>query len=461
MPRRAGAETGKHLWTMKRILMASADVVGENMAGPAIRAVELGRVLATRHDVTLAVPNQAQADVGVPLVPYRLETLAKLAAGFDVVIVGGLTLALSPGLAELEVPIVVDIYPFTLENLELLARHPMDERVRNAEELLEAVWIQLARGDFFLCASEKLRDFWLGMLHAVGRLNPHTYDADATLRSLVGVVPFGLPSEPPRMNQHGLKGTRPGIGERDFVAYWGGGLYDWLDPVTAVRAAGLAAGRNPRVRLFFPATKHPNAAVRPMAAFEETRRVSAELGLMDRIVFFNDWVPYATRADYLLDSDVGLSLHLDHIETAFSFRTRILDYVWAGLPIVATEGDTLASTIKARNLGHVVPVGDVEAVASALAELADEEDPRVRYAEGLKAFASELIWPRCAAALEAFCAAPRQAADRAALYRFVPPGGAEMPRGRLSKALASLETGGLSQLWADLRAYVGRRRPGA
>jgi len=43
----------------------------------------------------------------------------------------------------------------------------------------------------------------------------------------------------------------------------------------------------------------------------------------------------------------------------------------------------------------------------------------------------------------------------------VPPGGAELPRGRLSKALASLETGGLSQLWADLRAYVGRRRPGA
>ena len=35
---------------------------------------------------------------------------------------------------------------------------------------------QLARGDFFLCASDKQRDFWLGQLAAVGRINPVTYD---------------------------------------------------------------------------------------------------------------------------------------------------------------------------------------------------------------------------------------------------------------------------------------------
>ena len=38
------------------------------------------------------------------------------------------------------------------------------------------------RGDFFLCARDKQRDFWLGQLAAVGRVNPVTYDADETLR---------------------------------------------------------------------------------------------------------------------------------------------------------------------------------------------------------------------------------------------------------------------------------------
>ncbi len=41
--------------------------------------------------------------------------------------------------------------------------------VRSATEVLNE---QLARGDLFLCASAKQRDFWLGQLAAVGRVNP-------------------------------------------------------------------------------------------------------------------------------------------------------------------------------------------------------------------------------------------------------------------------------------------------
>ncbi|HYZ08436.1 MAG TPA: hypothetical protein VE709_07600, partial [Pseudonocardiaceae bacterium] len=37
---------------------------------------------------------------------------------------------------------------------------------------------QLRRGDFFLCASERQRHFWLGHLAAIGRLSPTLYDAD-------------------------------------------------------------------------------------------------------------------------------------------------------------------------------------------------------------------------------------------------------------------------------------------
>ena len=56
---------------------------------------------------------------------------------------------------------------------------------------------QAVLGDTFLCASGRQRDMWLGHLAACGRINPVTYDADPTLRSLLRVVPFGVADEPP------------------------------------------------------------------------------------------------------------------------------------------------------------------------------------------------------------------------------------------------------------------------
>ena len=38
------------------VLVLSPEPVGERMAGPAIRAAELARVLAAEHEVTLAAP---------------------------------------------------------------------------------------------------------------------------------------------------------------------------------------------------------------------------------------------------------------------------------------------------------------------------------------------------------------------------------------------------------------------
>ena len=78
---------------------------------------------------------------------------------------------------------------------------------------------------------------------------------------------------------------------------------------------------------------HPNPRVPEMRMSIAARKLAADLGLTGQHVFFNSgWVPYDQRANVLLDADVGVSTHLDHAETAYSFRTRLLDYLWAGLP---------------------------------------------------------------------------------------------------------------------------------
>ncbi len=129
---------------------------------------------------------------------------------------------------------------------------------------------QLRRGDFFLCASDKQRDFWLGQLAAVGRINPATYDGDENLEDLLAVVPFGVTDEPPRHTRPVLRGVVPGIGDDDKVILWGGGIYNWFDPLTLLRAVDKLRRRMPEVRLYFLGLKHPNPHVGEMRMADET-----------------------------------------------------------------------------------------------------------------------------------------------------------------------------------------------
>jgi glycosyltransferase involved in cell wall biosynthesis len=145
----------------------------------------------------------------------------------------------------------------------------------------------------------------------------------------------------------------------------------------------------------------------------ETMALAEELGLTGTHVFFNtDWVDYEDRANYLLDADLGVSTHFEHVETAFSFRTRILDYLWAGLPIVATDGDTFAGIIREHRLGEVVPPEDVDALAGAIEAVLYGED-RADIGARVSEFGRTFTWSHTLQPLVEFCRAPRHAADRA------------------------------------------------
>ncbi len=67
---------------------------------------------------------------------------------------------------------------------------------------------QLAAGDFFLCASDRQRLFYLGQLATLGRINPANYEQDPHLERLLAVVPFGLDATPPVHDRQVIKGAR-------------------------------------------------------------------------------------------------------------------------------------------------------------------------------------------------------------------------------------------------------------
>ena len=411
------------------VLIVSHDVVDVRMAGPGIRYWELARVLAERCPVTLAVPEGTalRSPDGVQLRTYepgRWDSLAPMVGDAAAILLSGDVLAWFPTLHENGCPLIIDGYdPHTVETLALFAGSPVQ---RERHEARESILLnQCHAGDFFICASERQRDWWLGLLEATGRINSATYARDPSLRALVDVVPFGLRSTKPAHTMDVLKGVHPRIEQEDKVLLWGGGLWQWLDPLTAIRGMARVYEERDDVRLVFPGARHPNPVVGDMPVRKESVRLASELGLLDRCIFFGDWVPYADWPNYLLEADIGVSLHLDTIEARLAFRSRVMDYLWVDLPMVVTEGDAASDLVSRLELGEVVGHGAEDEFADAVLRLLREglSGSGPRFAEAR----ADLTWERAARPLIAFCEHPERAADRRGDGDPAPERGASAP----------------------------------
>jgi glycosyltransferase involved in cell wall biosynthesis len=391
------------------ILVISHDIVDTRMAGPGIRYWELARVLAHEFQVTLAVPGSTSLrGDGFDLqtyAPNQSHRLARMAQEADAVLVYGYAVRQWPFLAELSIPWIADVYvPEPTEALAWYVDDSPEQRQEHYQSVRRALEPLARHADFFLCANERQRDFWLGLLAAYGRLGPSVFAEDPTLHCLVDIVPFGLPSQPARHTRPALKGQWAGIGAEDPVILWGGGLWDWLDPLTLIRAMAQVMEQQPRARLVFPGTRHPNVEQVPdMATRQRAVDLAHELSLAGTHVFFGDWVGYEEWPNYLLEADVGVSLHLDTIETRFAFRTRLLDYFWASLPMVVSRGDVLADRVAENDLGYVVDCQDQQQVANALLALLADPLARSRREAAFASLRQELTWERVAEPLLRFC----------------------------------------------------------
>ena len=398
-----------------RVLVITGDTVSERMAGPAIRAWEMANHLSQFQEVRLLAAAAALKSPHFEVEKLTHSTLKDHLDWADVVVFQGFILHLYPEIAQSGKIIVADIYdPFHLENLEVLhgGDQPLYKRIAIANSDLHVINEQLRLCDFFVCASEKQRDFWLGQLAALGRINLQTYEADPTLRDLLRIVPFGIPSDPPVQTRPAIKGTIPGIEKNDRVILWGGGVYNWFDPLTVIRAVDQVRHEHPEVKLLFMGMSHPNPDVPEMKMAAESVALAHQLGLVGTHVFFNEgWVPYEDRVNFLLDSDIGVSCHLDHVETTYSFRTRVLDYFWAGLPVIVTQGDSLSEIVQRESLGITVEPGDVDGFADAIRRMVTDPYFVQECKLKIEKLQPDLSWTKALEPLVAFCANPTRAPD--------------------------------------------------
>jgi glycosyltransferase involved in cell wall biosynthesis len=387
---------------MSRAFLICPEPVRAITAGVGTRFLTLARVLAEAgHGVTLAVPNdasEAPSIDGVDVVRADPATLGDQTDGHDWVLLhahlGNHYLSQRDDL-----PLVVDLYdPFLIENLHYHKDLGFEPFATDHE-----TWrLQMGRGDLFLCSSEEQRLFYLGWLSALGRVNPLSLEDDPRLQRLIVELPFGTPeadapAAPPRSE------ALAGIDDGAPVLYFGG-IYDWYEPETVLDAMPALLERDPRTVLIF--VEHPHPELTPMEEAERVRALAKKHGWLGSSVRFEEWRPYDRRFEIPQVADVAVVTHRPGLETDLSLRTRLVDLMWLGLPAVVTAGGTMARVVAETGAGSVVPAGDSGAVASAVAELLDNDTRRREAAAAGRKWAADCRWSTAAAPLLEFAAKP-------------------------------------------------------
>lgn len=363
-----------------KILVVSPDVIGKKMAGPGMRYTEISRQLSKWYDVTLAVPKDSTDLATKALFKIekysQLDDIIRYVEGYSFIFAQSLSFGIVKSALEHKCRIIYDLYnPLPIEALVGNIPTTVEGFVKkDAEyhELLNHLLLYSRSGSYYVCANERQRDFWIGFLAANRVFIPSHYRGQR-IEELVGLLPFGMQDKAPAHKKNVLRGVIKNIQKEDFILFWAGGIWDWFDPITAIRGVAELQKKYPKVKLVFYGTIHPNKVVGEMSMTRRAIDLSKEMGVYGKSVFFLEgWTPYDERSNYLLEADVAVSLHQDNLETRLSFRTRILDHFWSHLPSIVTRGDWFADLIQQQDLGVAIDYGSVPEFTSAVVKMMDQ-----------------------------------------------------------------------------------------
>jgi len=118
------------------------------------------------------------------------------------------------------------------------------------------------------------------------------------------------------------------------------------------------------------------------------RKLMSECGLGDRVTF-RAAVPFKRRGEIYSQADVGIVPGMDSLEDELATRTRLLDYIWAGLPVITGSRDELSELVVREGGGLAYESGDPKSFRDALVNLIVGGLERVR--DGIEGLARRLV----------------------------------------------------------------------
>jgi glycosyltransferase involved in cell wall biosynthesis len=302
-------------------------------------------------------------------------------------------------------PIWMDIYGDMLTIMQASAfRVQSDRGLATVIGFMRQV---LERGDIFSGCGRPQQHLTVGELAMTGRLNRHTFGYEFTR--------IILPGSPPKADllakDSGGKEwlAQFGIQPDHFVVLWCGGYNTWTDVDTLFAGLEQAMSADARVHYLSVGASTYSG---PDNVYDRFLRLSETSPHRHRFHLLG-WRPWSEMAAFYQSSDVGLNIDALHYETIYGTRTRLVEMIAAGLPVITSLGAELSYLLQEASVALTFAVGDAANLSQQILALSQDEPRRLQMAAAAAHYAAhDLSFYQTTAPLRQWVAQPAPAPDR-------------------------------------------------
>lgn len=389
---------------MKKILIISNGPVPapeiKNVEGGGLRAWGLANGLKNnskdKYEVEVSYNQVFKQDNftdelnGIKISTWEISTLADKIQEFDSVLVsynaGDITQTVVDNIRQDQQLILDGYVPI---HIEMSARNSDNlDREYDAFNFENKIWTEaLRRGDILLCANEAQKKFYTGVMAQVGRINPITYGDE----DLIQIVPYGIYREKAVAKYDPV--SKLVKNKKAFKLLWFGGIYPWFDLTNLLEAVKNANKTTPieliMVGVKNPFNQHPDFIKRYEEVMDYIKNNN-----MDEIVHITDWVKFEDRAEWYLGSDAVVLINNIGMENTLAWRTRLVDYVWADLPIVTNGGDPMSDILEANKAVYILPDLDAKTIEKEIIKISKDKETLKQVSTNLSKVRRLFYWDK-------------------------------------------------------------------
>jgi glycosyltransferase involved in cell wall biosynthesis len=252
-------------------------------------------------------------------------------------------------------PLWVDLFGDPITEIQSRAElHPDEKEANDAQycHVWRLLMPALLQGDMFSALSTRQRFSVIGQLGVAGRLNRLTSGAN-----IVATIPYGVfPSTD--------VASAPAPAKTNFIVMWCGSFNTWMDVDSFAAGFVRAIRENPRIRLLVVGGKIAGYNDVAYERFVETICAAGAEGA----VRYLDWQPLEELRKLYAACDVGLSIDRFTYEAVLGSRTRLVNFLAAGKPVVSTVLTELSEDLASQGFLLPFEVGNSDSLAVALAD---------------------------------------------------------------------------------------------
>jgi len=258
-------------------------------------------------------------------------------------------------------PLWIDLYGDRLTENQIAA-HTRGSN-RGLEISLEYLKLIARQADKYSTCSTPQKFAMVGQLGMSSRLNRRTMGYEFVHPILPGAS-SKVKGDAPELVVRGNP-----VPQDAFIVLWAGGYNVWTDVDTLFRALDQAMGMDPRIHYV-----SAGAGVRfyNNNSYERLLEMIASSPHRDRFHMLG-WQPGSVVPGLYRQADVGVNLDAFHYETQLGTRTRLVEMMHHGLPVLTTLGCELSYIVENQGLGLTFPIGDAKNFAEHILKLAKEK----------------------------------------------------------------------------------------